>query len=169
MLSESSQPFVSYILGMYGHIPFHRNMRARPTVIEITPHIGEIHRIANQFYYRTQALGRYLSQLAQVDPDAIIYITSDHLPAVINSKNKYQGGYKHNISLLRVGSSSIDVSSSPYHTIPRKIWSFLTDDQSINIIKREKLETYYYAILAQSFFKYPHSLNDSRKVDKKTH
>jgi len=52
-------------------------------------------RIANQFHYRSKALAGFFARLQRVDPSALCYVTSDHLPPVF-----------HGSSLIRVGDSA---------------------------------------------------------------
>ena len=147
------QPMINYIVGMYGHAPFHRNTIARPDVIEVKPHHETLHHIANQFYYRTRALGHYLSQLSQSDPHAMIYITSDHLPAFNDSDLSEALDKNNNISLLRLGSNSIDVSGHSYHEVARILWSLVSKNKTIKNMNHSDLRACYYNVISRGFFK----------------
>jgi len=60
ILKESDSPIFNYVLGMYGHVPYERNLKERPDVIDVNHDDRRIHRIANQFYYRTKAIAEYI-------------------------------------------------------------------------------------------------------------
>lgn len=86
---KKKKPILNYVLGLYGHLPYSRNKKIRPDVIDINPKIEVVQKISNQFYYRTKALGRYLKQLFKIDPDSIILIVSDHLPPILGNNIQY--------------------------------------------------------------------------------
>ena len=162
--AQSHQPIVNYIVGMYGHTPFFRNKDKRPDHIRVEPHHDEIHLIANQFYYRTQALGNYLSQLSELDPHAVIYITSDHLPPVISSSVTYQKGKMDNISLLRVDNESVDVSGKSHNQIPRFIWGNIISKYNKRVIPQIELERCYFDIISKSFLKNDELILDTNRA-----
>lgn len=128
LMNNQEEPFFSYLLGMYGHAPYKRNIALRPDVIETNfdEENESIRRIANQFYYRTKTLGEYLEKLWAMDPDSIIYVTSDHLPAILDSNTHYTKDRHVNIALLFDRGNIVDVSGKHYYEIPWLIWDMLT-------------------------------------------
>ena len=100
LIPKSDQPIISYTLGMYGHAPFGRDLDKRPNVIEVQNGNKNINSITNQFYYRTRALADHIEKIVAIDPDSIIYVTSDHLPPALNDKIQYKYDKYINISLL---------------------------------------------------------------------
>jgi len=148
-LKEDAFPLFNYVVGMYGHLPYGRNTQERPTIIETGEKDGPIHRIANQFYYRTKALGIYIKNLLELDPKSIIYVTSDHLPPVIDNADLYRFDHKVNISLLLVDEKSVDVSGRRYYQIPWLLWDLLSE-QHERIIPDNVMEQMYFKLLAES-------------------
>ena len=154
--SKSAQegPVISYLLGMYGHTPFRRDEERHPDLIEVSPHSETLTRVVNQFYYRTRALGRYLSALYELDPDAIVYVTSDHLPALFNQEVTYEDDLKQNIALLRSRDQVIDVSGRRLYEIPQLIWGLIARGSRAEPLNLEtdaaRLESIYAQTLADS-------------------
>ncbi|MCP3901535.1 MAG: sulfatase-like hydrolase/transferase, partial [Desulfobacteraceae bacterium] len=70
-------PIFNYIVGMYGHLPYERNLNKRPDVISTNGKNDSLNRITNQFYYRTKALATFIEALQQRDREAIILVVSD--------------------------------------------------------------------------------------------
>lgn len=48
--------------------------------ITVKPKNPSVARMANQTYYRTQALAEHFSKLRELDPTALVIAVSDHLP-----------------------------------------------------------------------------------------
>ncbi len=143
-------PIINYVLGMYGHHPYDRNTKARPDVITSKHEDGRVERISNQFYYRTKALAKYIRNMLSIDPDSIIYITSDHLPSVLGDGVNYKFDSKTNISLLIDGGVPVDVSGKYYYEIPWLIWDVLTEKQNDRINNEKEMERLYFKVLAES-------------------
>ncbi len=76
------QPLFNYMLTIYGHTPHNLNEDKRPIVIksESNNPDDQIERVVNQFYYRTQAIARYVKELIALDPNSLIVLVSDHVP-----------------------------------------------------------------------------------------
>ncbi len=126
LVDQGKTPIFNYVLGMYGHMPYERNTALRPDLIETNLDDWKIQRIANQFYYRTKALGIYLKELLAIDPDSIIYVTSDHLPPVFNAEVRYTRDRYTNIALLFNAGTLMDISGKHYYEIPWVLWDILT-------------------------------------------
>ncbi len=153
ILKKSDQPIFNYVLGMYGHFPYERNLKVRPDVIEINSEEKIIKRIANQFYYRTKALAKYIDDLISIDPDSIIFVTSDHLPPVVivNDKLRYKLNNLYlNIAIFIKSEIPVDVNRKKYYEIPWLIWDFLSaTDHKRNITDKEMTD-FYYKLLRES-------------------
>jgi len=148
---NNRKPIFNYILGIYGHIPYELDESKRPKFIKVNnPKSEELERITNQFYYRTKALGVYINKLLKIDPNSIIYITSDHLPSIIDDNIAYKFDRYSNISLLINKGKTINFSEKKYFEIPWLIWDLLTKNKSRKNIDAKKMESLYFSALAQS-------------------
>ena len=79
------KPVINYILGLYGHLPYERDLEMQPEVLHawINGHPSEnINALSNQFYYRTRAIYSFLTELRRIDPESIVLIIADHIPPV---------------------------------------------------------------------------------------
>ncbi len=74
ILANSSQPVFNYVLGIYSHTPYKRNVERRPNHIAIVDMYNDsfLRKISNQFYYRTKALAKYIEMLLAIDPNSFI-------------------------------------------------------------------------------------------------
>jgi len=126
IIQNSNAPIFNYVLGMYGHVPYKRDSIHRPDIINTSYSDERIKNISNQFYYRTAALSQYIEELIKIDPNSIIYITSDHLPPILNKDIKYQHSNKTNISLLLKDGHYLPVSGKLYYEIPWLFWDILS-------------------------------------------
>ena len=148
-LANHKEPFISYTLGMYGHIPYERNKKDRPDGIEVkNSQNSAIKRVANQFYYRTKALASYINTLLTLDPKSIIFVSSDHIPALLNRKVHYKYEKHTNIALLLVRGKFIDLKEIHQYEVPHLLWSLLTK-QKMPKFTKEQLEQLYYKALYQ--------------------
>lgn len=149
-MAESNAPIFNYVLGMYGHFPFRRDEFKRPDVVKVKHDDDRLGRISNQFYYRTEAIAKYLQQLIAVDENAIIYITSDHLPSIFGKNMTYKLNNKVNIALLLNRGKNIDVSGKNLYQIPWLIWDLLSHIDSSRNLQEEDMEKLYYKALSES-------------------
>jgi len=141
---------VSYILGMYGHFPYDRNLDIRPNVIKVTHQDSRVQKIANQFYYRTEALARYIDTILLNDPQSIIYISSDHLPPLLTNGITYKKPSLENIALLLMDGKPIDINGLYYYDIPRFIWKLLQNDSNaLKSIDKNIYEDIYFKALSE--------------------
>lgn len=116
-LNKSPQvPVFNYVLGVYGHYPFKIDYVKRPKVINVEVPAGFdkklIEMLANQLYYRSEAVALFLEKLKSVDPNAIVVIVGDHLPNLEPVSLKTIG-YKAYSSLGYLGRGTEDVSHYP--------------------------------------------------------
>ena len=75
------RPVFNYLLTYFGHLPYPLNAR-RPPVIEAAEGHGVVAAYANTLYYKSRELMAFLRELRQADPDALIVIFGDHIPAL---------------------------------------------------------------------------------------
>ena len=144
-------PYLHYTLGMYGHIPYDRNLALRPDIITTTHKDKRVQRVANQFYYRTKALAHYIDAILSFDADAIIFISSDHLPALLNNGITYTKPQAENIALLLVDGKAVNIQGKHYFDIPRVIWKILqNDDIAFQEIDAKSREEIYFKALSES-------------------
>lgn len=148
-VAKNEEPFFVYALGIYGHREYYRNMDLRPDVVQSSPFDEDVNKIANQFYYRTEAVARFLNEIQSIDPNSIVLIISDHLPAINNISNYSHSKYA-NLCIFMSADEIIDLSSMKYHSIPSKIWSILDGSGKIDYSVREHYEDLYFSLLKQS-------------------
>jgi phosphoglycerol transferase MdoB-like AlkP superfamily enzyme len=136
----------NYLLGIYGHHPFYRNTKKRPDVIFEDSNNEQIHRISNQYYYRTKAIYEYVTELRKIDPNSIIIIVSDHLPPLDKGKGEYERlGYLKDINdkrklyfntmLVFDGDKVIKYNLVHHFNVPVIIMNLLTDGYYCKINK----------------------------------
>lgn len=152
-IENEATPVFSYVLGMYGHIPFERNISIRPNVVDAEHKDKRIHLISNQFYYRTKAISNYIKQLLAIDPNSIIYITSDHLPPLLGADIKYKVNNKINIALLLDGGKPVDVTGMHYYEIPWLLWDLLSNNKNNREFNEMEMEKLYFQFLHESITK----------------
>jgi phosphoglycerol transferase MdoB-like AlkP superfamily enzyme len=149
--TAGGRPLLNYILGMYGHYPYNRNYKRRPDLIGDDSGIKDVRRIANQFYYRTQALGRYLAQLKAQDPTAIVLVTADHIPAILTAGIRYRHEKFVNSALLLDAFRPVDIGGRRQYEIPWLIWDLLRGEgEGRRPIAPAAMERLYYTALRQS-------------------
>jgi len=143
------KPYLLYLLGMYGHFPYDRNKKLRPDIIKTNYKDKRISKIANQFYYRTKALGEYIDKILLKDPHSIIFVSSDHLPPLLNHGVEYKRTSKENIALLLVNGKAVDIDGFNYYEIPRIIINLLNNkSKQIKKIEDKKLEDLYFKTIS---------------------
>ena len=126
---DKGHPVVNYVLGFYGHCPIRRDSnKERPDAIHLKGEIAEVGYMANQFYYRTKAVARFLARLATMDPDSVVLVISDHLPFPPASAIQYDGDKRDNITILLDRFRPLDVSGKHYYEIPHVLWKLLGND-----------------------------------------
>jgi phosphoglycerol transferase MdoB-like AlkP superfamily enzyme len=86
------KPILNYVLGTYGHLPHHTDLKRFPPKVEIigVDRNSQTDLAINQFYYRAAALADYLQKLRKLDPTSLILVTSDHLPPLDGGPRVYK-------------------------------------------------------------------------------
>ncbi len=99
-LLQKSQPFLNYVLTMYGHYPFDIDTDRHPLLVTVQPNVDYLTRLTNQIYYRTQALVNYIKRLMEMDPQGIIVLVADHQPPMPKGVWEYlQFGFRSRAGL----------------------------------------------------------------------
>lgn len=86
---NGGQPFFGYVVTMFGHRPYKRDLQKMPDVVKtITPKVEKeslkerINDCVNGVYYKTKYMGEFLDKLYAKDPSAVVLLFSDHLPDI---------------------------------------------------------------------------------------
>ncbi|MCK7583012.1 MAG: sulfatase-like hydrolase/transferase [Chromatiales bacterium] len=90
------RPVFNYLLTYFGHLPYPLNER-RPAVITAAEGHEVVAAYANTLYYKSRELMAFLRELRAADPDALIVLFGDHLPALTPNF----GGYTESGLLAR--------------------------------------------------------------------
>lgn len=130
------QPLLNYVLTMYGHSPHVLNKEKRPQLIKLIAalHDPQLQRVANQFFYRSEAIAGYLEKLLAIDPESLIIIVSDHLPPLDGKKTYTTLGYLDNAPdslylnrLIVVENGNVTALPTIHHyEIPQVILNYLS-------------------------------------------
>lgn len=78
---RQGRPLLNYVLTYFGHLPYPLN-DSRPAVIEAAEGHEVVAAYANTIYYKSRELMELLETLRAADPDALIVLFGDHLPAL---------------------------------------------------------------------------------------
>jgi phosphoglycerol transferase MdoB-like AlkP superfamily enzyme len=86
---------LNYMLDIYGHFPFYLDPNRFKSVISLEDtEFESVNDIANQYFYRTRAVESAVTSIYKRDPDAMVLVVSDHLPAIEGSVDQYKAmGY----------------------------------------------------------------------------
>lgn len=107
--ANKGRPLFNYIIGMYGHLPHILDDAKRPRVLRVdgAPQLGQLERAVNQYYYRTEAIARFVQGLQRIDPESLVILVSDHLPSLDQGPLTYRSlnylaGVEGDIHLNRI-------------------------------------------------------------------
>ena len=131
------RPIFNYVLGTYGHEPHDIDTALRPLVLSMraADEDEQLLRAVNQYWYRTQALARYVRALIQLDPKSLIIVVSDHLPPLDRGTKSYaEFRYLDNIPdsthlnrILVVENGQVVRHKTIHHyEVPSLIYDYLT-------------------------------------------
>ena len=134
------QPIFNYLLTMYGHEPHDIDTQLRPLVLSMkAPHDDQqLLRAANQYWYRTQAIAKYIRALIKLDPNSLIILVSDHVPPLNEGTKSYQDfRYLDNISdsihmnrIMVVEDGKVVRHRTIHHyDVPSLIYGYLTSQR----------------------------------------
>jgi phosphoglycerol transferase MdoB-like AlkP superfamily enzyme len=136
LADSDARPIFNYILTMYGHLPYILNKDKRPNVLKLVSRFRDpqLERVANQFFYRTQAVADYVKNLIEIDPKSLIIIVSDHVPPLQGlttyQKLRYLDNREDSIHLNRilvVEDGKVKKYATIHHfDVPKMILNYLT-------------------------------------------
>lgn len=136
LVDSDARPIFNYILTMYGHLPYILNKEKRPNVLKLVSRFRDpqLERVANQFFYRTQAVADYIRHLVEIDPNSLIIIVSDHVPPLQGlttyQKLRYLDNREDGIHLNRiliVEDGKVKKYTTIHHyDVPKMILNYLT-------------------------------------------
>ncbi|MBK1717522.1 sulfatase [Thiocystis violacea] len=78
---DGPRPLFNFLLTYFGHLPYPLNER-RPPVIEAAKGHEVVAAYANTMHYKSRELMAFLRELRQADPEGLIVLFGDHLPAL---------------------------------------------------------------------------------------
>jgi phosphoglycerol transferase MdoB-like AlkP superfamily enzyme len=126
-------------MSIYGHTPHILDPVKRPERIVLVSNYPDDHlsRVANQFYYRTEAIAKYVKKLISLDPESLIILISDHVPPLRNGPNTYEAlaymdgaadAYYHNrLAIIDRGKPNVWPLIHHYD-IPALVLNYLSND-----------------------------------------
>lgn len=129
---------LNYVLTIYGHTPHDLDPALRPEILQVQSGYSDDHlqRAANQFYYRTEAIARYVRDLIEVDKNSIIILISDHVPPLRNGLNTYreldyvdsseESYYYNRLLVVKDGKPQL-YPTMHHYDIPDLVLDYLTD------------------------------------------
>ncbi len=136
IVDADAPPLFNYVLTMYGHLPHVLNKDKRPNVLRLVSRFRDpqLERVANQFFYRSQAVADYVKQLIEIDKNSLVIIVSDHLPPLQGlltyQKLRYLDNRAESIHLNRiliVEDGKVKKYTTIHHyDIPKIILNYLT-------------------------------------------
>ena len=132
-------PLFNYVISMYGHLPYILDKKKRPEFLKLISKYrdGNLERVANQFWYRSQAVAEHVRELSTIDPDSLIIIISDHLPPLAGiptyRKLRYLNNDKDNLFINRIliidRGQARKYATIHHYNIPALILDVLTDGE----------------------------------------
>jgi phosphoglycerol transferase MdoB-like AlkP superfamily enzyme len=136
MAGENAPPVFNYVLTMYGHLPHVLNKQKRPNRLKLVSRFRDpqLERVANQFFYRTEAIADYVKSLLEIDRNSLIILVSDHLPPLQGlttyQKLRYLDNREDNLHLNRiliVEDGRVKKYTTIHHyDVPKMILNYLT-------------------------------------------
>lgn len=134
--AADAPPIFNYVLTMYGHLPHVLNKQKRPNRLKLVSRFRDpqLERVANQFFYRSEAVADYVKNLLEIDRNSLIILVSDHLPPLQGlttyHKLRYLDNRENNLHLNRiliVEDGKVKRYATIHHyDIPKMILNYLT-------------------------------------------
>lgn len=131
------KPILNYVLSIWGHFPHYMDPATRPQVLSVQSSRSDdqLPLVANQHYYRTEAIARYVRELVELDPHSLIILVSDHLPSLDGTDsyrnlryldNKRDSTLYNRIAVIEDG-KVVHYRTIHHYDIPSMIYNYLTD------------------------------------------
>jgi hypothetical protein len=130
---EGGQRFFSYLLTLYGHLPFEVQ---HPIRWKVDAKGTSLERIVNQTYYRTGPLAEQIQWIVKRYPRALVIAVADHLPVLraepeIYTRMGYLGkktdAYYFNRILVIKDGKPTKLPTLYHFSIPDLVYDYLTD------------------------------------------
>ena len=136
---QDAPPLFNYVLTMFGHLPYVLNQDKRPYLLKLVSRHRDptLERVANLFYYRSQAVAAYVERLKKIDPRSLIILVSDHVPPLQGlttyKKLRYLDNRKDNLHLNRIlfiEDGRVRTHATIHHyDVPKIILNYLSQGQ----------------------------------------
>jgi phosphoglycerol transferase MdoB-like AlkP superfamily enzyme len=136
---KDAPPLFNYVLTMFGHLPYVLNKDKRPYLLKLVSRHRDptLERVANLFYYRSQAVAAYVERLKKIDPRSLIILVSDHVPPLQGlttyKKLRYLDNRKDNLHLNRIlfiEDGRVRTHATIHHyDVPKIILNYLSQGQ----------------------------------------
>lgn len=130
-------PIFNYLISIYGHSYHAINYDKRPKVIEMLGDYkdDQLERVANQYYYRTEAIAEFVHGLQRIDPTSLVILVSDHLPGLGSGAETYQSldyldGAEDAIHVNRIffveNGKPVKYSTIHHYDVPQIVLNYVT-------------------------------------------
>ncbi|MGB5230748.1 MAG: LTA synthase family protein [Desulfoprunum sp.] len=136
---KDAPPLFNYVLTMFGHLPYVLNQDKRPYLLKLLSRYRDptLERVANLFYYRSQAVAAYVKRLVKIDPHSLIILVSDHVPPLQGlttyKKLRYLDNRKDSLHLNRIlfiEDGKVKTHATIHHyDVPKIILDYLSQGQ----------------------------------------
>ena len=156
--STQKQPFFGYVVTMFGHRPYKRDLAIMPNVIKsAVPKIESkarkkrIDDCVNGVYYKTKSMGEFLDALYQEDPSAVVLLFSDHLPDVCREMDstKRENGLHQAPALLLQSGKYQKIEVDTLYNLHHQVLSLLSH-QKLNILSEDELRKCYLHVMVDA-------------------
>jgi len=151
---KSGKRVFNYVFMTGGHYPFGLDETKRPQVVSATPASDIYTRYVNAVYYNTLALERYVQDVFDLDPTALIVILGDHGPPLGEAVRVTADGragtwsvetLRHRVPLVMLEGArtySTTLPTVPAYLLPELILDRLTNGEfcQANICRRNSPE-----------------------------
>lgn len=85
-LTNTGQPYFTYVFGAFGHFPYPLDVGRRPYVVTSNARSSDVQAYVNSVYYSSLALDQYVNAVRATDPNALIVAFGDHRPVLRDSE-----------------------------------------------------------------------------------
>ena len=169
---NNGAPIFNYMMTIYGHTPHILDKKLRPEIIKVQSDYADDHlqRSTNQFYYRTQAIAKYVKELIKLDKNSLIILVSDHVPPLRNGPNTYrkldymgniENYYYYNRLMIIDNGKPVVYRDIRHFDMPDIVYNYLSDGGYCEsqpcthlgkqpMLSRESFIDQYYSIMAHA-------------------
>lgn len=137
---NSATPIFNYLMTSYGHWPHDLDPTQRPEVIQVQSDYSDeyLQRSTNQFFYRTQAIAQYVTELIKLDKNSLIILVGDHLPPLGDGPDSYQAlqymdnvenSHYYNRLMIIENGSPIAYKDMSHYDLPDVVYNYISGGQ----------------------------------------